>query len=75
METEVTYKGVKLLVEGNYVPGEDEVTYYSDMSGHPSSPSYFEVEAIFAGDVDISDLLTFGDIDDIAELALENIEE
>lgn len=74
METEVTYKGVKLLVEGTYVPGEDEVTYYSDMSGHPGSPSYFEVEAIFAGDLDISELL-FDYIDDIAELALENIEE
>jgi hypothetical protein len=75
METEITYRGVKLVVEGTYVPEEPMVMYYADMSGMPGSNSYFEVDAVFVGGVDISELLSFDDIDEIAMLVLENIKE
>ena len=46
-EQEITYRGIKLLIEGYYTEPEEEVRYYSDMSGHPGSPSEFDVNAVF----------------------------
>lgn len=74
METEITFRGVKLRVEGTYEPEEPMVMYYPDGSGYPGSPSDFEIEAVFAGGVDISELLSFEYMDDISELVLESIE-
>lgn len=36
----------KLEVTGFYTPEEKEVRYYKDGSGHPGSPSEFEIEKV-----------------------------
>ena len=73
-EQEITYRGIKLLVEGYYTKPKEEVRYYSDMSGHPGSPSEFDVNAVFVQDTDIYDLLGNDELEHISELCIEEIE-
>lgn len=35
-------ESIQLEIEGTYNPGEPEVRYYRDGSGHPGSPAYFD---------------------------------
>ena len=46
-DTEYAGKGY-LRVYYDYDPGEPEVTYYPDGSGHPGAPSWVEVTKIVA---------------------------
>lgn len=72
----VIYKGVSLEVEGTYYQGEPMVMYYSDGSGHPGSPSEFEIDAIIFDGVDVTEIYeSLGLIDDIAEISCENYED
>lgn len=48
---------VPLRICGVYSPGSPQVMYYSDMSGHPGDPEEFELCAVWAGGVDIMDLV------------------
>lgn len=73
-EQEIIYRGIKLLVEGTYTPPEEEVRYYSDMSGQPSSPSEFDVNVVFIQDTDIYDLLGNDELEHISELCIKEIE-
>ena len=66
-ENEVKVRDINLNVEYYYDPGERMVMYYPDGSGHPGSPPSVEIQAVYAGDVDIYELL--------AEDLLEYIEE
>jgi len=74
IEQEIIYNGVKLLVEGTYTPAEEQVMYYPDGSGFPGASPEIDINAIFVGDVDIYDLLSFDVIDKIGELVIEEIE-
>jgi hypothetical protein len=76
METNIRYKGVDLVVEGNYYKGEEGVRYYSDLSGLPSSNSEFEITDVFVRDSFISVLNLFSaeNLREIEELALIEIE-
>jgi hypothetical protein len=73
MEIEVTYRGVKLLVEGTYTPPEEQVMYYADGSGYPGSSADFDINAVFVQDTDIYELLSVMDLEEIVELVLEEI--
>ena len=75
METEIEYKGIELLVEGTYTPGEPEITYFNDMSGLPASASEFDVNAVFVEGVDIYELLSWDDIEKIVDLVINKIED
>jgi hypothetical protein len=70
------FRGVELTIEGNYDPGEEEVRYYSDMSGTPSTPSSFEIQSITVrdSDVDLFDLLE-DHLEVLEIMCLEKIEE
>lgn len=70
---DIEYKGVKLSVEGTYIEGSEGVFYNSDMSGSPYIPDDFDVNAVFAGDVNIYDLFSNEDLKSIEELVLEEI--
>jgi hypothetical protein len=71
----IEYKGIKLVIEGNYYEGSPEVMYYSDMSGHPGDPPEFEIEKVLCNDIDITELFeVIDDWETLEELALENID-
>jgi hypothetical protein len=72
-EITINYKGIELLIEGTYTPGEEEVRYFSDMLGHPGYPASFDVNAIFVQDVDIYELLSEDNLREIETLILEKI--
>ena len=75
-EVEVEFRGVELTIVGNFYPEEEEVRYYSDMSGHPGSPSSFEILEIKVADsdVDLFDLLE-DHLEILEEMCLKQIEE
>lgn len=79
MRTEVTidFKGVDIVVEGNYIEGEREVYNYGDGSGYPGSLSDFEIEKISVIDstVDIYEFFSDDDLETIVDLVIENIED
>ncbi len=55
---EVKVRDINLNVEYYYNPGERMVMYYSDGTGHPGEPPSVEIQAVYAGEVDIYELLT-----------------
>ena len=69
----ITYKGVILEIEGTYTEAEEIVRYNEDFSGHPGSPSEFDINAIYVQDVDIFDLFGEDDLREIETLVLEEI--
>ena len=72
---EIEFKGIKLLVGGTYIPPEEPVRYYNDMSGHPGSNSDFDINEIFVEDTDIYELFGEKDLEAIKDLIIEKIEE
>ena len=66
-ENEVVVRDIKLNINYYYNPGERMVMYFSDGTGHPGEPPSVEIQAVYAGEVDIYELL--------AEDLLEYIEE
>jgi len=66
---EIKMHDIKLSVDYNYNPGEGTVMYYADGSGHPGEPQSAEIQAVYAGDVDIYELLT----EDISEYIEEQL--
>ena len=77
MEINIEFKGIPIIVVGEYEAGEEAVMYYSDMSGHPGSPSSFDVEEVYVEDSEI-DLIEFfspADLEVITEKVIEQIED
>lgn len=57
-ENKVKVRDIDLNVEYYYDPGERMVMYFNDGTGHPGEPPSIEIQAVYAGDVDIYELLT-----------------
>lgn len=74
MQTEIEFKGIKLLVHGNFDAGEEGIIYDSDLSGLPPTPSSFETFAVFVENIDIFELFSMADLERIEELVVEKIE-
>lgn len=76
MQVEINYLGVPLSIEGNYYEGEPQVMYDSNGEGYPGSPSDFEIRKITVldSDIDIWELLSSKQFDEITELVIEKIE-
>ena len=70
-ENEIEVHGVKVNVNYYYSKGEPMVMYYSDMSGHPGEPPSAEIQAVYAGDVDIYELLSADMLDYIEQKIIE----
>lgn len=68
----VTIDEVCLFVEYDYIPEEPMVTYYPDGSGHPGSAAEVQVLKAYAGEVDIFNLLSQSQIEDIEIQILES---
>lgn len=65
----VNYNGVVLGIEGNYYEGEERSFDY------PGSGSEFELQYVYAGsNIDIYDILTNKQIEDIEKLCLEQLD-
>lgn len=77
MEVEINYSEVPLTVVGIYYEGEPQVMYDSNGEGYPGSPSEFEILKITVSDseVNIWELFSNKQIDQITELVIEKIEE
>ena len=56
-ENEVKVRDINLNIEYYYDPGERMVMYFSDGTGHPGEPASVEIQAVYAGEVDIYELL------------------
>lgn len=67
---------INLEVIGNYTSGELGVIYDSNLEGLPSSPSSFEaIEVkVIDSDVNIIELFSSPQIEEIEELVIEEIE-
>ena len=70
-ENEIEVNDVKVSVEYYYDKGEPMVMYYSDGSGHPGEPPSAEIQAVYAGDVDIYELLSADMLDYIEQKLIE----
>jgi len=70
-ENEVQINDVPLFVEYYYDRGEDMVMYYPDGSGYPGSPPSAEIQAVYAGDVDIYEILSADILERIEEELIE----
>ena len=69
----ITFEEKELEVTGYYIPEEEPVMYYSDMSGHPGSPSDFEIYSIKIGDIDVTD--DYDDyMEDVIDVVISEIE-
>ena len=68
---EIEIHNVKLSVDYDYNPGEGMVMYYADGSGHPGEPPSAEIQAAYAGDVDIYELLSADMLDYIEQKLIE----
>jgi len=68
-ENEVVVRDIKLNINYYYNPGERMVMYFSDGTGHPGESPSVEIQAVYAGDVDIYELLT----EDISEYIKEQL--
>jgi hypothetical protein len=77
MQVEINYLGIPIIVQGTYYEGDSQVMYDSNGEGYPGSPSEFEILAITVSDseVDIWELLSIKQIDEITDLVIEKIEE
>ena len=77
METSIRYKGVDLVVIGNYYKGEKGVMYYSDLSGLPPSNSEFEITDVFVRDsfISVFNLFSPENLSELEEICLIEIEE
>jgi hypothetical protein len=77
MQVEINYLGVPLTVQGTYYAGDPQVMYESDGGGYPGSPPEFEILGITVSDsfIDIWELLSNKQMDEITELAIEKIED
>lgn len=68
-ENEVVVRDIKLNINYYYNPGERMVMYFSDGTGHPGESPSVEIQEVYAGDVDIYELLT----EDISEYIEEQL--
>ncbi len=70
---EINYLGASLTIVGNYEPAEKEERYDSNMEGYPGCDASFEVISVFAGSVELTEMLLDTQFEDIKELVLNNI--
>lgn len=76
MEVIVDFRGVDIVVHGNYIKGESSVYNYGDGSGYPGSASDFEIDKITVIDssVDIFDFFSSRDLEIITDSVINIIE-
>ena len=70
-ENKVKVRDINLNVEYYYNPGERMVMYFSDGTGHPGEPPSAEIQAVYAGDVDIYEILSADILECIEEKLIE----
>jgi hypothetical protein len=70
----VKYMNVLLNLEGYYSKGDDRIDYYPDLSGYDGSPSEFDTHSVFVNGVDIINILSDDTLEELDNLAVENIE-
>jgi hypothetical protein len=70
-ENKVKVRDINLNVNYYYNPGERMVMYFSDGTGHPGEPPSVEIQAVYAGDVDIYELLEADILDYIEQKLIE----
>jgi hypothetical protein len=77
MQVEINYLKVPITVEGDYYAGDFQILYDNDGTGYPGSPAEFEIVKITVSDsdVDIWELFSNKQIDEITELVIEKVEE
>ncbi len=68
---EVKVRDINLNVYYEYDPGEPMVMYYKDGSGHPGEPPSIEIQAVYAGEIDIYELLDADMLDYIEQKLIE----
>ena len=69
--THLTIRDVPLTVSYYHHAGEPMVMYFSDGSGHPGEPPSFEIQAVYAGEIDIYELLDADMLDYIEQKLIE----
>ena len=75
IELEIEYAGVPMIITGYYIPAEDSVMYYSDMSGNPGMSSHFDIAKVLVGGIDIWELLSSQQLNNLTEMCIEKVEE
>ena len=75
MEINIEFKGIPLRVVGEYEAGEERTYYDDNLGGHPGSNSSFDVNEVYAEDIDIFELFSPADLEILEEKILEQIED
>lgn len=70
-ENEIEIHGVKVIVNYHYDKGEPMVMYYPDGSGHPGEPPSAEIYEVYAGVVNIYELLDTDVLEEIEQKIIE----
>jgi hypothetical protein len=73
-ETTIQYKDTNLDIIGTYTAGEEQVRYYSDMSGYPGSGPEFDFISVKINDWDITILLTDTEAEELSDMIIQQIE-
>jgi hypothetical protein len=75
--TKIEFRTVGLVVEGTYSAEDRGYSYDGNMEGQPLVSSKFEIDSIKTVDseVNLFELFSFADIEEIENLCLINIEE
>ena len=67
----LTVRDVSLMVSYYHHAGEPATMYYKDGSGHPGEPPSIEIQAVYAGEIDIYELLDADMLDYIEQKLIE----
>ena len=67
----LTVRDVPLTVSYYHHAGEPMVMYYKDGLGHPGEPPSIEIQAVYAGEIDIYELLDADMLDYIEQKLIE----
>jgi len=73
MIVDIIYRGITLVVSGDYSPEEPEVRYYPDGSGYPGCGAEFSINTIFVDETDIIDLFSEEQIEQIRDMCFDKI--
>lgn len=77
MEISIEFKGIPIIVVGEYEAGEERTYYDGDLGGHPGSRSSYYPHTIYAEDseIDLIELFSPADLEVLEEKILEQIED
>lgn len=74
LKKSLEYENITFDIEYNFYPSEPEITYYSDMSGSPSTGAEVEIQSVKICEFEVYDIIYQKVIDALIDLILNEHE-